>query len=224
MAANCDKRSPAEILESYRAEAQIFASNESVADFYNSWARRYDQDTLGGGYKAPVEFAAIAAELIDDKSSRILDAASGTGLIGQELKRVGFTCIDALDPSQASLDQSKEHQSYSEYICDRLDGHKTKIPDNHYNAVLIAAAFGVPGHVDESSFPELIRITNPGGYIMFTVSEKVLEQIEERMEVAIGAHSQQGRWEIVGYRWIQYILNEKLDEKSKVPILRVLAK
>ena len=58
---------------------------------------------------------------------------------------------------------------------------------------------------------------------MFTVNEKELEQVEEKMEAAIGAYSQQGRWEVVGYRWIQYFLNEKGNEKAKVPILRVLS-
>ncbi|XP_022093933.1 uncharacterized protein LOC110981058 [Acanthaster planci] len=224
MATDSDRQNPAVIIDNYRKEAHSHTSAEALLEFYNSWAQTFDQVALGGGYKAPFTFAAVADEVIDDKSSRVLDAASGTGLIGKELKKLGFTCIDALDPSQDSLDKSKEHQSYSEYICDTLDEHQTKIPDNHYNAIVMVGAFGIAGHVDESCFTELIRLTKPGGYIIFTVSEKVLEQIEERMEVAIGAHSQQGRWEIVGYRWIQYFLNEKLDEKAKVPILRVLAK
>ncbi|XP_022104887.1 uncharacterized protein LOC110986904 [Acanthaster planci] len=224
MAANGDGRNAAEIFYGYRKDAYSHTSAESVPSFYNTWAQRYNQVNLGGGYKAAVELATVVSEVIGDKSSRILDAASGTGLVGEELNKRGFTCIDALDASQDSLDKSKEHQSYSEYICDTLDEHQTKIPESHYSAVVMAGAFGIPGHVDETCFLELIRITKPGGYIMFTVSDKVFEQVERKMKAAISAHSQQGRWEIVEYRKIQYYLNETLDEKAQVPVLRVLPK
>ncbi|XP_022108072.1 uncharacterized protein LOC110988646 isoform X2 [Acanthaster planci] len=176
------------------------------------------------GFPAPSNMAAIASEIIGDKSVRILDAASGIGMVGEALKNLGFTCIDALDASQISLDKSKERQCYTEYICDTLDDHRTKIPDNNYDAVVMCGAFGVPGHVDDLCFPELIRITKPGGYIMFTLSVKVFDQWEARLEAVIGALSEQGQLELVEYRWIQYYSSDKLNEKAKVPILRVLSK
>ncbi|XP_038055601.1 uncharacterized protein LOC119727673 isoform X3 [Patiria miniata] len=141
-----------------------------------------------------------------------------------QLKNLGYTCIDALDPSQDSLDKSKELQSYNEYICDTLDEHQTKIPDNQYDAVVMCGAFGVPGHVTDACFPELIRITKPGGYIMFTFSESVMDRWNSQTEAAIGALSRQGRWELVEYRWVQYHVSEALKEKAKVPVLRVLSK
>ncbi|XP_038045482.1 uncharacterized protein LOC119720044 [Patiria miniata] len=229
MATTKDGDNPVEALTSYRKEAYSLGSSEegggkTALSFYNTWAEKYDKVNLEGGYQGAVHMAAMASEIIHDKSARILDAAAGTGLVGRELKNLGFTCIDALDPSKALLDKCKEHQSHKEYICDTLDAHRLDIPDNHYDAVLMAAAFGVPGHVDESCFPELIRITKPGGHIMYTLTEKVFEQVESRMEAAIKALAQEGRWEFVEYRWLQYYLNEELNEKAKVPILRVLPK
>ncbi|XP_022108074.1 uncharacterized protein LOC110988647 isoform X2 [Acanthaster planci] len=140
----------------------------------------------------------------------------------KELKRRGFIHIDALEPSQVSLDKSKEHQCYTEYICDTLDDHQTKIPDDHYDVVVMSGAFGIPGHVTDACFPELIRITKPGGHIMFTMSTKVAEEWSDKLEGAIQAHAQQGSWEVVDYRWIIYHQHDTISEKAKVPILRLL--
>ena len=38
------------------------------------------------GYVGPVNLASVASDIISDKSARILDAASGTGLVGEEVK------------------------------------------------------------------------------------------------------------------------------------------
>ncbi|XP_038055597.1 uncharacterized protein LOC119727671 isoform X2 [Patiria miniata] len=197
------------------------AGGERLSSFYDTWVERYHEMHVTYGWLAPRNLAALASEFITDKSSRILDAASGTGMVGQELKNLGFTCIDALDPSQKSLDQCKEQKSHTEYICDTLDEHQTKIQDNQYDAVVIGGAFGVPGHVSDSCFPELIRVTKPGGYIMFTLSDKVKDEWDTKLEAAIAALNKQGRWEVADSRRIQYNLNEDVDEKATVPVLRM---
>ena len=57
---------------------------------------------------------------------------------------------------------------------------------------------------------------------MFTVSERVLEQCNDKMEAAIQAMSEKGLWALVEYRWIPYIKNHMEYESAKVPILKVL--
>ena len=59
---------------------------------------------------------------------------------------------------------------------------------------------------------------------MFTVGTKVLEQCSDKMVAAIQAHSQERSWDLVEYRWIPYHVHDTLQEKAKVPILRVLKK
>ncbi|XP_038055593.1 uncharacterized protein LOC119727669 [Patiria miniata] len=206
---------------------QVYANlsgGEKLSQVYDNWAEYYTKQTGSVGYSGPANLAALASDVIRDKSSRILDAASGTGMVGEELKRRGFTNIDALDPSQGSLDKSKEHQSYTEYICDTLDEHQTTVPDSHYDAVVMCGAFGIPGHVSDACFPELIRITKPGGHIMITMSTKVSEDWNDKLEAAIQSHVQQGSWEVVDDRWITYHEHDTINEKAKVPILRVVKK
>ena len=57
---------------------------------------------------------------------------------------------------------------------------------------------------------------------MFTLSEKVLNENNDKMEAAIRALSEKGLWDLVEYRWIQYLLNDLLNEKAKVPVLKVM--
>ncbi len=139
----------------------------------------------------------------------------------KQLKKLGFTNLDALDPSQGSLDYSKTLDVYTNYICDTLDEHQTQIQDDCYDAVVMCGAFGIPFHVTASCFPELIRITKPGGYIMFTMSTKILEEWQDRVTAAVESVTQQGKWELKERRWILYHVHDTISEKAQVTILRV---
>ena len=57
---------------------------------------------------------------------------------------------------------------------------------------------------------------------MFTLSEKVLNENNDKMEAAIRALSEKGLWDLLEYRWIQYLLNDLLNEKAKVLVLKVV--
>ncbi len=142
-------------------------------------------------------------------------------MIGTELKVRGFTCIDALDPSQRSLDKCKTRQAYMNYICDTLDDHETDIPSDSYDAILMCGAFGICGHVTDACFPELIRITKPGGYIMFTMSTQILDEWRDRVDASITSFSQQGLWKLVETRWCPYGYNNTEKLQATVPILKL---
>ena len=47
-----------------------------------------------------------------------------------QLKSRGYACVDALDASRGMLEASKKTGVYTEYICDTLDEHQTKIEDS----------------------------------------------------------------------------------------------
>ncbi|XP_071787494.1 methyltransferase-like protein 27 [Asterias amurensis] len=205
----------------FREQVYTCTGEDQIPNIYDQWAEKYDEHCSSVGYVGPANLASVASDIISEKSARILDAASGTGMVGEELKKLGFSCIDALDPSQGSLDQSKTLDAYTNYICDTLDEHRTQIQDDCYDAVVMCGAFGIPFHVTASCFPELIRITKPGGYIMFTMSTKILEEWQDRVTAAIDSFIQQGIWELKEMRWILYHVHDTISEKAKVTILRV---
>ena len=48
---------------------------------------------------------------------KIIDAGAGTGLAGEELFKLGYTNIDALDISQEMLNEAKKKNVYKKLIC-----------------------------------------------------------------------------------------------------------
>ena len=72
-------------------------------------------------------------------------------------------------------------------------GEPLDFPDAHFSAVIASGVF-TEGHAPHSSFDELVRVTRPGGYLVFNVRDDVYEQqgFRERQEGLETA----GRWRL----------------------------
>lgn len=139
---------------------------------YKKWAETYDKDLAKLDYQVPQIVALKTNEFLERKDARILDIAAGTGLVGLELRKLGYTKLDALDGSQEMLDKAKVRGVYDRMYCCMLGQQYTvPIETNTYDCLTIGGAF-VPGHMKGDSLPELIRITKAGGLIIALISEK----------------------------------------------------
>merc|ERR1712223_1806282 len=58
----------------------------------------------------------------DRANARVLDLAAGTGLVGKDLHKVGFTNIDGVDFSEAMLVELRKKNVYTKDYCGRF-GH-----------------------------------------------------------------------------------------------------
>ncbi|XP_022088926.1 uncharacterized protein LOC110978323 [Acanthaster planci] len=144
-----------------------------MQDMYANWIENnnYEKDMVVLGFLSHIAVAETVSTFLPDSDSRLLDCASGTGLLGEELKNRGYRHIDALDASKESLDLSRGKQAYSNYFCDFIGPNRLPIEDDTYDGIGISAAFGNT-HVRPDCFSELLRITKPGGYIIFNVREE----------------------------------------------------
>merc|ERR1712110_1117481 len=65
----------------------------------------------------------------------------GTGLVGKDLHKIGFTNMDAVDFSESMLEELRKKNVYTKDYCGRL-GDNTEpicgIPDGSYDVVVIA--------------------------------------------------------------------------------------
>ena len=84
-------------------------NDEDLQDIYKEWAPAYDHDNdnLLGTVSQPLSVQ-IFQEYIKDKSLRIIDVGCGTGLVGVELEKDGFTNFDGIDISQEMIDIAKQ--------------------------------------------------------------------------------------------------------------------
>jgi len=149
-------------------------NNEESVERYDTWAEQYDADLQSFGYLSPAIIAGIVGCYVPRDSSPILDAGAGTGLIGEVLNILGYKDIVALDLSKGMLDVAARKGVYSELHQIAL-GNDLDFPTDHFAAVVCAGTF-VAGHAPPDSFDELIRITQPGGHIIFTVRSDVYER------------------------------------------------
>ena len=93
-----------------------------------------------------------------------MDAGAGTGLVGVELNKLGYTNIDALDISQGMLDEAKKKNVYRKYICAPLSDLRTSgIEAGEYDVAISVGVFCV-GQVKPEAYVEMIRMVKNGEY------------------------------------------------------------
>jgi len=148
-------------------------NDEDLQDVYKEWASAYDYDNdhLLGTVSQPLSVQ-IFQEYMKDKSLRIIDVGCGTGLVGVELEKSGFTNFDGIDISQEMIDIAKQ-RGYSKLFIGSLN-ESLPFESNEYDAAFCVGVF-THGHVGSDRLDELVRIVKPGGIICFTINEGVYE-------------------------------------------------
>ncbi len=148
-------------------------NDEDLQDVYKEWASAYDYDNdhLLGTVSQPLSVQ-IFQEYMKDKSVRIIDVGCGTGLVGVELEKSGFTNFDGIDISQEMIDIAKK-RGYSKLFIGSLN-ESLPFESNEYDAAFCVGVF-THGHVGSDRLEELVRIVKPGGIICFTINEGVYE-------------------------------------------------
>ena len=150
-------------------------TTEEVMRYYDEWGtnNKYDQDMIQWDYTGPKETVNTFKKYANNKGIKIYDAGCGTGLVGVELKKYGYTNFDGVDLSQKLLDlvPTGLYKNLS-----KADLNKPlNIKDNEYDAVLCAGTFTI-GHVKPPAIDEFIRITKNKGLLCFTINEGIYEE------------------------------------------------
>ncbi|CDW58431.1 hypothetical protein TTRE_0000674601 [Trichuris trichiura] len=97
-----------------------FEYKNHVADYYTKVAPEYDEFMAKTGYNGPRIVGEIVNDLVEDKSSWLVDICGGTGMSGQEMRKHGFSNIDYIDGSEGMTKQAKLKGIYRNYYCEML--------------------------------------------------------------------------------------------------------
>ncbi|TAN46928.1 MAG: class I SAM-dependent methyltransferase [Methylococcaceae bacterium] len=165
------------------------ATPEELAASYDRWAPSYETDLSNQG--GPREAVDLLVKYVAP-SARVLDAGCGTGVVGGLLAERGFQHLEGLDLSTGMLDEARKKQCYSALHQQAL-GETLDFPDATFDAVTVVGVF-VMGHAPSRSLHELIRITKPGGYIIFTLRPELYANSDFKPTMA--ALEQDGRWRL----------------------------
>lgn len=178
--------------EQQRALDRVYtASNPDELDAaYSAWAASYDRETAGMGYCLPFLITAWIARHVPVSDGPILDAGCGTGLSGPAMKALGYHNLEGLDMSAEMLAIAEGRDSFAALKQARIGG---VLPwnDDHFAAFFSTGVF-TQGHAPAEGLRELVRITRPGGFAIFTVRDLIFDsggfgRVIEELELA-------GRW------------------------------
>ena len=181
---------------------------EELLKYYQDWTdnNKYNKDMVDWNYTAPQETVSVLRKYALKKNSRILDAGCGTGLVGIELKKYGYSNIEGVDFSQSMLDLVP--QNIYQKI-EKIDLNKPlKFKNNIYDVVMCVGTFTY-GHVKPQALDELIRVTKNKGLICFTINEGIYEGYG--FDNKIKELSNNKSWNIKEFFKSDYIVNKEVD-------------
>ena len=148
-------------------------SNEELAERYDDWAKDYDTDLEQDfEWLGPQKAAEVFSKYVP-KNGRVLDAGAGTGLVGKFLSENGYSTLVAMDLSMGMLEEARKKNVYQEFH-QMVMGEPLDFSSDYFDAVVSVGVLTV-GHAPASSLDELIRITKPGGYVVFSLRPDVYE-------------------------------------------------
>lgn len=167
-------------------------NNEELAQRYNQWAEDYERDlteNFGRPQREPIVDLTIKYV---PKNAQILDAGVGTGIMGQSLYKEGYSNLIGIDLSQGMLAEAQKKNVYTE-LHQMILGEPLDFPNDAFNAVTACGVFTY-GHAPSSSFDELIRVTKPTGYIIFTLRPDFYESSDFKEKMT--DLETQGKWQL----------------------------
>ena len=145
--------------------------NAELEARYDEWASEYDADVVGDfGYFGPQRGADIFERFVPT-GARVLDAGAGTGLVGAALKAKGYGSITAMDLSNGMLDEAKKtgaYEGFDRMVLGETLGYETAA----FDSTISIGTFSL-GHAPASGLDELVRVTKPGGYLVYSVRADV---------------------------------------------------
>ena len=148
-------------------------TTDEIMKYYDEWGYKYDKDMEDWNYTGPKETSKLFNKYSSNKDIKIYDAGCGTGLVGVELKKYGFSNFFGADLSQKLLDLVPK-RLYT--TLDKVDLNKpVNEKDSSFDAVMCVGTFTF-GHVKPHALDEFIRIIKNKGLICFTINEGIHEE------------------------------------------------
>jgi SAM-dependent methyltransferase len=146
-------------------------NNSDLTQRYEEWASDYDRDIVAKyGYIGP-RVTTQQFERYVPKTGKVLDAGAGTGLVGQELYRLGYHDIEGMDMSPAMLDEARRKNVYGK-LHQMVMGEPLDYPSNNFDATICVGVLTV-GHANAEALEEFVRVTRPGGKVIFMLRQDV---------------------------------------------------
>lgn len=168
-------------------------TDDDRREAYNEWAEDYDKDVTEFGIQLPYVGACVFAQHVKMGTQPVLDAACGTGMHSLPLKMMGYGGFHGIDISEGMLSIARERNIYDS-LQRMVLGQELDFPDDQFPVTYTIGALA-PGNAPPESLDEFIRVTKPGGLIIWSThaheNERARPFHDKRHEL-----SRDGLWEL----------------------------
>jgi len=177
--------------EKTRELQKVYVSDspEEAAAIYDGWSGEYEEHMRGVGYTHPAMVAAMLTRHQPPSDDPVLDAGTGTGIMGQILTALGYPRVSGFDASEGMLAGAAAKGIYEDLRVARL-GEPPDYADDSFAASVASGVF-TQGHAPLDGLDELVRATRPGGHIVFSISRTYLG---ETFETKARSLDEAGMW------------------------------
>ena len=141
-------------------------TDEDRREAYNEWAKSYDKDVTEFGIQLPYVGACVFAQHVKPGAGPILDAACGTGMHTLPLAMMGYNGFHGIDISDGMLAIAADRQIYDS-LRRMVLGQPLLFDDDQFDVTYAIGALA-PGNAPPKSLDEFIRVTRPGGLIIWS--------------------------------------------------------
>ena len=162
--------------EAIDAALHLDGDPQNVKQFYEDWAKNYNLDTTSSDYIGPAISAKLLSQYLSAKDSKLLDAGCGTGLVGIELKALGYDRVDGFDLSDSMAEQAIATGAYQQVLggIDMMRAAEN-YADANYAAILSVGVFTL-GHVPPEALIVLLQLASPGGLLLISTRTHYYDQ------------------------------------------------
>lgn len=135
---------------------------------YDAWAGSYDADMGNSYHQNPCRSATLLTRHVRTGDAPILDVGAGTGLVGQELRALGYHNVTALDPSAGMLELAHAKGLYRRLVRGTAADAPMLLAPQCFAAIIGAGVFTF-NHAQPADLVALDRVLDPGGCLVIAV-------------------------------------------------------
>ncbi|XP_070549011.1 uncharacterized protein [Ptychodera flava] len=141
-------------------------------------------------YNAPRKVAEALAKIVTDKDADILDIGCCTGLVGQELYKVGYRNIDGIDISDECIKIAMAKNVYRKIVNEIIDPEKQMSFQSCCYDVVMLVGGGM--FLDIKNLKEWLRLTKKDGFTIIGVMQSEYENEKYAVPQTIEEYIDQG--------------------------------
>lgn len=192
--------------------SDIYTSDDNKLEQYDRWANNYESDLVEEmNYVAHIDAARIFSEVVSNRKLEVLDVACGTGLVGEELQKLGYQTIHGTDFSGEMLRVSDERKVYQQLF--QHDFTRALEGPGRYDALICVGlfAFSIPKITD---MIHVIRAVKPGHYCVITVNGAAWRELD--LGTVLAKESEKHCFTIESIIEAGYIKSQDIDARVLV--------